>query len=118
MVLALWQVKEWTSEVLTLLFSSLCSAARRSTAPCEPICYLPHGSTPELSTPEIARAAPWLRRVDGVVCSASVGLRLCRGFDHQLLAGFLAGIAMGYVVVFLVVEPATTRALFLATQRT
>ena len=33
-------------------------------------------------------------------------------FDHQFLAAFLAGIAMGYVVVFLIVEPATTRARF------
>jgi hypothetical protein len=33
-------------------------------------------------------------------------------FDYQLLAAFLAGIAMGYVVVFLIVEPATTRARF------
>jgi len=60
----------------------------------------------------MARADPWLRRLDGLFAVLLLAGGFAVVFDHQLLAAFLAGIAMGYVVVFLVVEPATTRALF------
>jgi serine/threonine protein kinase len=61
---------------------------------------------------ELGRAAPWLRRFDGLFAGLLLLGAFAVAFDYQLLAAFLAGIAMGYVVVFLIVEPATTRARF------
>ena len=112
MVLALWQVKEWTSNVWTLLvfFGVFGCAAVNGTLRTHLLFTSRFNS--RVIHSEMARAAPWLRSVDGLFAVLLLVSAFTVAFDHQLLAGFLAGIAMGYVVVFLVVEPATTRALF------
>jgi len=112
MVLALWQVKEWTSDVWTLLvfFAVFGCAAVNGTLRTHLL--FTARFNPRVINLEIGRAAPWLRRVDGLFAGLLLAGAFAVAFDHQLLAAFLAGIAMGYVVVFLVVEPATTRALF------
>ena len=112
MVLALWQVKEWTSDVWTLLvfFGVFGCAAVNGTLRTHLLFTARFNSTFILS--ELDRAAPWLRRIDGLFAALLLLGAFAVAFDHQLLAAFLAGIAMGYVVVFLIVEPATTRARF------
>ncbi len=112
MVLALWQVKEWSSDVWTLLvfFGVFGCAAFNGTLRTHLLFTARFNS--RVINSEIGRAAPWLRRVDGLFAALLLVSAFAVAFDHQLLAGFLAGIAMGYMVVFLVVEPATTRALF------
>ncbi len=112
MVVALWQVKEWTSDVWTLLvfFAVFGCAAVNGTLRTHLL--FTARFNPRVIYSEMARATPWLRRFDGLFAVLLLVSALALAFDHQLLAGVLAGIAMGYVVVFLVVEPATTRALF------
>ena len=112
MVLALWQVKEWSSNVWTLMafFGVFGCAAVNGTLRTHLLFTARFNS--RVIHLEMARAAPWLRRIDGLFAALLLLGAFAMPFDHQLLAGFLAGIAMGYVVVVLVVEPATTRALF------
>ncbi len=112
MVLALWQVKEWTSDVWTLLvfFGVFGCAAVNGTLRTHLLFTARFNST--FIHSELGRAAPWLRRIDGLFAALLLLGAFALAFDHQLLAAFLAGIAMGYVVVFLIVEPATTRARF------
>lgn len=112
MVWALWQVKEWTSDVWTLLvfFGVFGCAAVNGTLRTHLLFTARFNAT--FIHSELGRAAPWLRRIDGLFAALLLLGAFALAFDHQLLAGFLAGIAMGYVVVFLIVEPATTRARF------
>ncbi len=112
MVFALWKVQEWSSEAWTLLvfFGVFGCAAVNGTLRTHLL--FTARFNPRVIDLEIGRAAPWLRRVDGLFAGLLLAGAFAVAFDHQLLAAFLAGIAMGYVVVFLVVEPATTRALF------
>ena len=112
MVLALWQVKEWSSDVWTLLvfFGVFGCAAVNGTLRTHLLFTARFNST--FIHSELGRAAPWLRRIDGLFAALLLLGAFAVAFDHQLLAAFLAGIAMGYVVVFLIVEPATTRARF------
>jgi len=112
MVFALWKVQEWRSEAWTLLvfFGVFGCAAVNGTLRTHLL--FTARFNPRVIDLEIGRAAPWLRRVDGLFAGLLLAGAFAVAFDHQLLAAFLAGIAMGYVVVFLVVEPATTRALF------
>ncbi len=116
MVWAMWQVKEWTSDVWMLLvfFGVFGCAAVNGTLRTHLLFTARFNS--RVIHSEMARAAPWLRRVDWLFAALLLVSAFAVAFDHQLLAGFLAGIAMGYVVVFLVVEPATTRALFSPTK--
>ncbi|MCZ6879162.1 MAG: serine/threonine-protein kinase [Acidobacteria bacterium] len=112
MVFALWQIREWTSDVWTLLvfFGVLSCAAVNGTLRTH-LLFTERFNSRVINS-EMAHAAPWLRRVDWFFAVLLLISAFVVAFDHQLLAGFLAGIAMGYVVVFLIVEPATTRALF------
>ncbi len=112
MVFALWKVQEWSSEAWTLLvfFGEFGCAAVNGTLRTHLL--FTARFNPRVIHSEIGRAAPWLRRVDGLFAGLLLAGAFAVAFDHQLLAAFLAGIALGYVVVFLVVEPATTRALF------
>ncbi len=112
MVWALWQVKEWTSDVWTLLvfFGVFGCAAVNGTLRTHLLFTARFNST--FIHSELGRAAPWLRRIDGLFAALLLLGAFAVAFDHQLLAAFLAGIAMGYLVVFLIVEPATTRARF------
>lgn len=61
---------------------------------------------------ELNRVAGWKRRVDGLfsLCLLLGGALIVT--REQLLAGCLAAVAVSYTVVFLVVEPATERAVF------
>ncbi|MCH8320498.1 MAG: hypothetical protein IH790_06055 [Acidobacteria bacterium] len=112
MVFALWKVQGWSSEAWTLLvfFGVFGCAAFNGTLRTHLL--FTARFNPRVINSEIGRAAPWLRRVDGLFAGLLLAGAFAVAFDHPLLAAFLAGIAMGYVVVFLVVEPATTRALF------
>ncbi len=112
MVWALWQVKEWTSDVWTLLvfFGVFGCAAVNGTLRTHLLFTARFNSI--FIHSELGRAAPWLRRIDGLFAALLLLGAFALAFDHQFLAAFLAGIAMGYVVVFLIVEPATTRARF------
>lgn len=112
MVWALWQVKEWTSDVWTLLvfFGVFGCAAVNGTLRTHLLFTARFNAT--FIHSELGRAAPWLRRIDGLFAALLLLGAFALAFDHQFLAAFLAGIAMGYVVVFLIVEPATTRARF------
>jgi len=112
MVWALWQVKEWTSDVWTLLvfFGVFGCAAVNGTLRTHLLFTARFNAT--FIHSELGRAAPWLRRIDGLFAALLLLGAFALAFDHQFLAAFLASIAMGYVVVFLIVEPATTRARF------
>jgi hypothetical protein len=112
MVFTLWKVQEWTLEVWTLLvfFGVFGCAAVNGTLRTHLL--FTARFNPNFIHSELGRATPWLRRIDGLFAALLLLGAFAVAFDHQLLAAFLAGIAMGYVVVFLVVEPATTRALF------
>jgi hypothetical protein len=112
MVFALWKVQEWSSDAWTLLvfFGVFGCAAVNGTLRTHLL--FTARFNPRVIKSETVRAAPWLRRVDGLFAVLLLVSAFALAFDHQLLAAFLAGIALGYVVVFLVAEPATTRALF------
>jgi len=112
MVFTLWKVQEWTSQAWTLLvfFGVFGCAAVNGTLRTHLLFTARFNST--FIHSELGRAAPWLRRIDGLFAALLLLGAFAVAFDHQLLAAFLAGIAMGYVVVFLIVEPATTRARF------
>ncbi len=112
MVLALWQVKEWSSDVWTLMvfFGVFGCAAVNGTLRTHLLFTARFNAT--FIHSELGRAAPWLRRIDGLFVALLLLGAFALAFDHPLLAACLAGIAMGYVVVFLIVEPATTRARF------
>ena len=112
MVWALWQVKEWTSDVWTLVvfFGVFGCAAVNGTLRTHLLFTARFNAT--FIHSELGRATPWLRRIDGLFAALVLLGAFALAFDHQFLAAFLAGIAMGYVVVFLIVEPATTRARF------
>jgi len=112
MVFTLWKVQEWTSEAWTLLvfFGVFGCAAVNGTLRTHLL--FTARFNPAFIHSELGRAAPWLRRIDGLFAALLLAGAFAVAFDHQLLAAFLAGIAMGYVVVFLIVEPATTRARF------
>ncbi len=112
MVFTLWKVQEWTSETWTLLvfFGVFGCAAVNGTLRTHLL--FTARFNPTFIHSELARAAPWLRPIDGLFAALLLAGAFAVAFDRQLLAAFLAGIAMGYVVVFLIVEPATTRARF------
>jgi serine/threonine protein kinase len=116
MVLAMWQVKEWISGVWTLLvfFGVFGCAAVNGTLRTHLLFTAQFNAT--FIHSELDRTAPWLRRIDGLFTALLLLGAFALAFDHQFLAAFLAGIAMGYVVVFLIVEPATTRARFSPTK--
>ena len=112
MVFTLWKVQGWTPQDWTLLvfFGVFGCAAVNGTLRTHLL--FTARFNPAFIHSELGRAAPWLRRIDGLFAVLLLLGALAVSFDHPLLAAFLAGIAMGYVVVFLIVEPATTRARF------
>jgi serine/threonine protein kinase len=112
MVFTLWKVQEWTLEAWTLLvfFGVFGCAAVNGTLRTHLL--FTARFNPNFIHSELGRATPWLRRIDGLFAALLLLGAFAVAFDHQLLAAFLAGIAMGYLVVFLIVEPATTRARF------
>jgi len=112
MVFALWKIQGWTSEAWTLwvFFGVFGCAAVNGTLRTHLL--FTARFNPTFIHSELGRAAPWLRRIDGLFAALLLPGAFAVAFDHPLLAAFLAGIAMGYVVVFLIVEPATTRARF------
>lgn len=55
---------------------------------------------------------PWIRRCDWVFVSLLLAAAVAVSADHHVVAGLLAGVAIAYLVVFLVVEPATAGAAF------
>ena len=112
MVFTLWKVQEWTSQAWTLLvfFGVFGCAAVNGTLRTHLL--FTARFNPTFIHSELARAAPWLRPIDGLFAALLLAGAFAVAFDRQLLAACLAGIAMGYVVVFLIVEPATTRARF------
>ena len=112
MVFTLWKVQGWTPQDWTLLvfFGVFGCAAVNGTLRTHLL--FTARFNPNFIVSELSRAAPWLRRIDGLFAALLLLGAFAVAFDHQLLAAFLAGIAMGYVVVFLIVEPATTRARF------
>lgn len=55
---------------------------------------------------------PWKRIVDGLFCLLLMAGAVLNLSDPPLLSGVLAAVAVGYAVVFLVVEPATVRSIF------
>jgi hypothetical protein len=61
---------------------------------------------------ELVRVSPWIRRADWLfsVCIAGAALTLFPRL--QLIASLLVAVAIGYLVVFLVIEPATVKAVF------
>ncbi len=61
---------------------------------------------------ELCRVGGWKQRVDGLfsLCLLLGGALIAT--QEQILAGCLAAVAVSYTVVFLVVEPATERAVF------
>ena len=112
MVFTLWRVQGWTPQDWTLLvfFGVFGCAAVNGTLRTHLL--FTARFNPTFIHSELGRAAPWLRRIDGLFAALLLAGAFAVAFDHPLLAAFLAGIAMGYVVVFLIVEPATTRARF------
>ncbi len=60
---------------------------------------------------QIGRLAPWVRGVDWVFTAVLLAAAASIFSDH-LRAGVLLAVAIGYLVVFLVVEPATFHAVF------
>jgi hypothetical protein len=60
---------------------------------------------------QITRLFGWLRRVDGVF-TVGVLAAAAASFQDRLTAAVLASVAVGYAVIFLVVEPATVHSVF------
>jgi hypothetical protein len=61
---------------------------------------------------ELVRATPWIRRVDGLFSAFLAAAALTLYSRLELLASLLLAVAIGYLVVFLFVEPATVKAVF------
>lgn len=111
MVGVLWQVKETDQTLFSLLafFAALAGAIANGAFRVHFLFTWRFNRTAILE--QISRFGPWVRGIDwaftAVLLAAAVGV-----FRHHLLAGVLLAVATAYLVVFLVVEPTTVRAVF------
>ena len=109
---ALWKVKEWTSDPWSLLlfFGILSCAAVNGTLRAH-LLFTARFNRKEMNR-QMQRIFPWIRRCDWGFVTLLLAAAFAVAADHNAVAGLLGGVAIGYLVVFLVVEPTTARAAF------
>ena len=117
MVVVGWKIKEWTPGIwnLLLFFGILGCAALNGTLRTH-LLFTARFNRKEMNQ-QMRRSAPWIRRGDWSFFVLLLASAFVVAVDQHAFAGLLAGIAIGYLVVFLVVEPATARAAFSSRRR-
>jgi len=112
MIFSVWKVKEWVTGgwALLVFFGVFGCAAVNGTLRA----HLLFSSrfNPGAIHAEMRRVSPWIRHIDWLFSALLLIAALAVSFDYHVVGGLLAAVAIGYVVVFLVVEPATARAVF------
>jgi len=112
MVYPIWQVKEQVEGVpgLLIFLAVLACAAVNGTWRTH-LLFTARFNRGALST-QLRRASRWIRWFDwGFAVSLLIAAVTISSHSHNM-AGFLASVACGYPVVFLIVEPTTTQAAF------
>ncbi len=112
MVFAGWKIREWTSGnwSLPLFFGILICAAVNGTMRTH-LLFIVRFQRREIKR-QIKWSAPWIRRCDWGFVALLLASAFVVAANHHAIAGLLGGVAIGYLVVSLVVEPATTKAAF------
>ncbi len=112
MIFSVWKVKEWAlgGWALFVFFGVFACVAVNGTLRTHLL--FTSRFNPGAIQGEMRRVSPWIRPVDWLFSALLVISALAVSFDHHVVGGLLAAVAIGYVVVFLVVEPATVKAVF------
>ncbi len=112
MVAVLWDLQESRSGTwpLVLSFSILACAIVNGTLRTH-LLFTSRFNRSAIVT-ELRQVRMLKRLVDGLFCLFLLAAAATVLGDHQILAGILAAVSVGYAVVFLVVEPATVRSIF------
>ncbi len=113
MVVLLWEAKEQAGNVgsLVCFYGVLASAIANGTLRVHLL--FTSRFNPRAIRHELRRNLRWSQAIDGVFTVSLLGGALALLPGSQLMAGVLAGIGIGYAVVFWVIEPATVQAVFL-----
>ena len=111
MVVVLWQVKEENTglALLVCFFGALACAIANGILRVH-LLFTAHFNRSALQE-EMREARPLVRLFDRVFATVLAGAAVAIFQDH-LMAGILAAVAVGYLVVSEVIEPATIRAVF------
>ena len=117
MVFAGWKIKEWTSGdwSFLLFFGMLICAAVNGTMRIH-LLFILRFHRKEINS-QMRSSAPWIRGCDWGFVTLLLVSAFVVAADHNAIAGLLGGVAIGYLVVSLVVEPATTKAAFSSRRR-
>ena len=112
MVFAVWNVKEWTPGIggLALLYGVMACTALNGTLRAHLMFVARFNRS--IIADEMLRVAFVLRGCDGMLSLLLLLSGLVISSSHNMVAGILAAVAIGYAIVFMVVEPVTTRAAF------
>lgn len=119
----MWQVRGWVPEVwasvrlaagdyvgLGLFFAALVAVAGAANLRLH-LWFTSRFYRAQLGS-QRSRAAPWIRRADILLTAALLTAALLVGRAHGAVATLLVSAAVGFVVSFAMIEPATTRAAF------
>jgi hypothetical protein len=112
MALSAWKVKEWKPNALSLLlfFAVVVCAAINGTLRSH-LLFIARFSRPAM-TRQMRRVQPWIRRCDWIFTLLVLAIALNIAGQRHVIAALLAAVAIGYLIVFLVIEPPTTTAAF------
>ena len=112
MIFSVWKIKEWVlgGWALLVFFGVLGCVAVNGTLRTHLL--FTSRFNPGAIQAEMRRVSPWIRHIDWLFSALLVMAALAVSFDHHVVGGLLAAVSIGYVAVFLVVEPATARAVF------
>lgn len=110
MIAVLWGVKDVAGPSLALFFGVLASAIANATLRIHLL--FTSRFNPGALASQMSRASAWIHRIDWAFTGFILVTALTILNEVPLIGGVLVAVAVGYLVVFLMIEPATTSAVF------